>query len=75
MNSNTPASGWVMTASSEFSGAYSAYKATQQDSTSELATLGKTTNFYIGVKMPSYLSPIEPYGFSVRGRSTSEYIL
>src|SRR3977135_1891120 len=74
LQSNTPSSGWIMYASSEYSGTLSAYKVTQQDNSSYWAS-AVTTNFYIGVQIPNFISAVEPYGFSVRGRlNTSEYL-
>jgi len=66
---NTPNTGWVASASSEFSSTFSAYNVTQNG---EWATNGVTANFSISIKMPSYLQGVEPYGFCVKGRSSGE---
>src|SRR6266853_6976187 len=61
---------WSAYASSEYSKDFSAYNVTLP--TGEWATNGVNANFYVSIRMPSFLQGVEPYGFSVRGRTSGE---
>src|SRR5438093_7555907 len=63
MTSNILPSGWIASASSEFSAAFAAYKVTNIDQ--DWATLGITTNYWVQIQSPTSYIPVS---FSVRGR-------
>src|SRR6266853_28153 len=72
-STNTPVNGWKASASSEYSSSYLAYNVTLTNG--EWATNGVSANFYVTITMPYSLQGVEPYGFRVKGRtSTNEQI-
>src|SRR6266853_4228260 len=68
-STNTPVNGWKAYASSEISSSFLAYNVTLTNG--EWATNGVTANFYVTITMPSSLQGVEPYGFSVKGKTSS----
>ena len=69
----SPDNGWLASASSAFSASYSPNNVTLANG-SEWATNGVTSNFWIAITIPSFMTGVEPYAFSVTGRLTDEYI-
>src|SRR6266853_76471 len=68
-STNTPVNGWKAYASSEISSSFLAYNVTLTNG--EWATNGVTANFYVTIPMPSSFQGVEPYGFSVKGKTSS----
>src|SRR6266853_33757 len=69
-STNTPVNGWTASASSELSSSFLAYNVTLTNG--EWATNNVTANFYVTITMPSSLPGVEPYGFSVKGRTSAD---
>ena len=63
MTSNTLPSGWIASASSEFSAVYAAYRVTNLDQ--DWATLGITPNYWVQIQSPTTNIPVS---FSLKGR-------
>src|SRR5271167_1878539 len=61
--------GWIVSASSEYSSAYAAYKVT---TTNDWATLGIISNYWVQIQAPSSVPAVIPVQIGVKGRLSNE---